>query len=33
MRSFRDNGYFFIGGIVVTALLIWFLVDRLYQYG
>lgn len=33
MRLLRETNYFFIGGIIATAILIAFLVDLLYRYG
>lgn len=33
LRTLRRNGYFFIGGIIVTAALVWFVVDMLLRYG
>lgn len=33
MRLLRETNFFFIGGIIATAILIAFLVDLLYRYG
>lgn len=33
MEALRRNGFFFIGGTIATAALIWFLIDLLLQYG
>ncbi len=33
MNMLRRNGFFFIGGVIATAALVWFLVDMLLQYG
>jgi hypothetical protein len=33
MRLLRENGYFFIGGTVATAILIAVVVELLFRYG
>ncbi len=33
MDLLHRNGYFFIGGIIATAILVWFLIDMLLSYG
>jgi len=33
METLRRNGFFFIGGVIATAALVWFLVDLLLRYG
>jgi hypothetical protein len=33
METLRRNGFFFIGGVIATAALVWFLVDLLLRNG
>lgn len=33
MRLLRETNYFFIGGIIATAILIAFVLDLLFRYG
>ncbi len=33
MNLLHRNGYFFIGGVIATAILVWFLIDLLLSYG
>lgn len=33
MDMLRRNGFFFAGGAIATAALVWFLVDMLLRYG
>lgn len=33
MDMLRRNGFFFIGGVIATAALVWFLIYLLLRYG